>query len=660
MTVIVNGIETRDVHGDPYLRKDIDKWYAEQMKGDRMQLTLFMEALALIQKRPLTDLKSYFRLAAIHAAPWCEWDNVAQPTGGGSNGIKGYCVHNNYTFPTWHRVYIMLYERVLYDAMYEWIDQTVPKTKQDTWKKEAEEWRLPYWDFARFADRPASTADTFDYDNDHDRLRLPILCMMPNVQITAFPKGENPTIESRPNPLYKYMAPKPMGEFPDKFKIAGEKAEDSTNPNRKVEFTYPWDKCIATTKYGILDGSDANIWADGGQNWLQSNYALNEHPYYGDKDKDVNAEKLVPTLQDLVHRLFQYPITSWGAFSTTRYTSTNLTPPANSAKLQDDIPNAISLEFIHNNIHNFVGGTQFLRPPKEGIHLWGAGHMSSVSMAAFDPIFFIFHNNIDRLTAMWQMLHWKKWFDDDCSKPTQNNDLKPFHRTEEEFWKSDDVQNWRKLGYEYEILKGRTHHCDDDQKKIQADITKLYGNQTKKLFDGLPKQDGRQDDFVITVIYDKYALNGGAYKINLFLEGADNFRGPESEGFIASIYNFSSSLDSGACGNCQQQKEDGVKCIAQVPATVPIRHYLKRANKRLDEAPRPVYMALNSLGNPVKMDIHVQLDISSRPYYKHPEHPDKDRPLRYKFLKFGTQAPDDSFPKAAGTEIMHPREQSRL
>ncbi|KAJ5812716.1 Di-copper centre-containing protein [Penicillium robsamsonii] len=609
MVFIVKGIDTHDTNGDPYLRKDIDKWYADQVKGNRMQLTLFMEALALIQKRSLDDLDSYFRLAAIHSAPWCTWDGVEQPHVDGPDEIRGYCVHNNYTFPTWHRVYLMLYERVLYDAMYEWINKTVPEPNKDTWKKEADEWRLPYWDFARFADRPASTAGALEYDIDHDRLRLPILCMMPNVQITVFPKGKDPTIESRPNPLYKYEAPKPMGEFDDPFKITGEHAKDETNSDHKIEFTYPWDKCIATTKYGILDGFDASIWADGGQNWLRANYALNEHPYYGDKDKGVNAEKVVPTLQDLVYRLFQYPLTSWGAFSTTRYTSTSPNPPVEhksvdtqSAKLQGDIANAISLEFIHNNIHNFVGGTQFLRPPKEGIHLWGAGHMGSVAMAAFDPIFFIYHNNIDRLTAMWQMLHWEKWFDDDHSKLTRNNELAPFHRTEKEFWKSDDVQDWRKLGYEYEILKGRTHSCEDDQKKIQGNIATLYGNHTKDLFDGLPKQDDRQDDFVITVIYDKYALNGGAYKINLFLEGAKNFRGPESEGFVASIYNFSGSLASGACGNCQQQKADGVKCIAQVPATVPIRYHLKRENKRLDEAPRPMYMVLNSLGNVSRTD----------------------------------------------------------
>lgn len=109
MPVIVKGIETRDANGKPYLRKDIDKWYAEQAKGNKIQLTLFLEALALIQKRPLDDLLSYFRLAGIHSAPWCKWDDVDQPPEQ-PNRIPGYCVHNNYTFPTWHRVYMMLYE----------------------------------------------------------------------------------------------------------------------------------------------------------------------------------------------------------------------------------------------------------------------------------------------------------------------------------------------------------------------------------------------------------------------------------------------------------------------------------------------------------------------------------------------------------------------
>ncbi|KAE8356243.1 common central domain of tyrosinase-domain-containing protein [Aspergillus coremiiformis] len=632
MTIIVGGIKTRDAENKLCLRQDIDKWYVEQDGGNRIQLTLFVEALALIQKRPLDNLLSYFRLAAIHSAPLCEWDDVPQPrkTEGREDRIPGYCVHNDYTFPTWHRVYMMLYERALYDAMGEWIGTSVPANLQATWKEEADKWRLPYWDFARFADRSLSTLGCASESGiEHDSCRLPILCMMPNVRITVFHKDEDPTIESRPNPLYKYVTPKLMGELPPPYTITGEKVPEKRDEvSGKVTspgFTLPWDKCNASTKYGILDGFHASIWADGGQNWHRANYALNEHPYYEDKDKGVNAGRPVPTLQDLVYRLFQYGLSSWGAFSSTCFKSgiPEKEKPEGIEKycpeLDGDIKNALSLEFIHNNVHNFVGGSQFPRPPKDGIHLWGTGHMSSVPVAAFDPIFFIYHCNIDRLTAMWQILNWDKWFDDKESQKTLDKDLTPFHKdADRNFWKSDD--------------------------KILEDIATLYGNPTKTLFDRLPAAHGVQYDFVITVIYDKYALNGAPYKINLFLGATNNFRGPDSEGFVASVYNFSGSLESGACGNCQQQKKEGVMAIAQVPATVPVRYYLAKAGIDIPSSknlPELVYMALNSLGNPVQMnegDIHVELHTSQRAYYAHPFKPDDNDPLVYGFIKDGRQA----------------------
>ena len=132
--------------------------------------------------------------------------------------------------------------------MYEWINKFVPANSQSAWKEEADKWRLPYWDFARFADRPKSTPGALEYDIDHDRLRLPILCMMPNVHITVFPKDQGPTIEARPNPLYKYVTPKLMGELPGPYTITGEKigekkVDDPEKPGQKKvlypEFTYP-------------------------------------------------------------------------------------------------------------------------------------------------------------------------------------------------------------------------------------------------------------------------------------------------------------------------------------------------------------------------------------------------------------------------------------
>ncbi|CAG7917753.1 unnamed protein product [Penicillium olsonii] len=653
MTVIVKGIETVDEKGAPYTRKDIDEWYIEQAQGERIQLSLFMEALALIQGRELTNLLSFFRLAAIHSAPWCQWDDVPQPPED-PDRIPGYCVHNDYTFPTWHRVYMMLYERTLYEAMYEWINLNVPVDAQDTWKNEADKWRLPFWDFARLGcqlpDLP-EPKDNIPTDGLSGQLRVPFLCMVPKVGVRVFPKGKNSavedsTVEPKPNPLYQYTATSLMGDLPDPFTITGEFQAEDTDKHIPA-FTYPWDKCQSTTKYGIRDGYDSSTWVDGGQSWCQSNYALNEHAYY----HDIGNEGTTPTIPDLVNRLFQYGLDSWGAFSSSRYPSKQQGRGSQkeaegrrgSDVLGSEVKNAVNLEFIHNNLHNFVGGTQFLRPDDDHMKLWGAGHMSSVHMAAFDPIFWIYHNNIDRLTAIWQSLNWDKWFDDKHSQPVRDNELKPFHDTERTFWKSDGVREWQKLGYEYGILKGRGHG-DAGRKPILDDIHRLYGSPTQNLFDGLPKGPSNEhDDYVITVIYDKFALNGAAYKINLFLgdaEGEDDgkFRGPESEGFVASIYNFSGSLSSGPCGNCEKQKAEGAKCIAQVPATAPMRRYLAKYKMGPSEALLPVYVPWDNVGNSVKMDITVQLHRSSRSYFKYPLMPSPDDPLEYKFVNHGRQS----------------------
>ena len=104
---------------------------------------------------------------------------------------------------------------------------------------------------------------------------------------------------------------------------------------------------------------------------------------------------------------------------------------------------------------------------------------------------------------MWQMLNWEKWFDDDCSMPTKCDELWPFHKTETTFWTSNCVQEWDKLGYQYEILQGRDHNVKEDREKVLEDIEVLYGKPTEDLLDGLPPHKGEHDDFVITVIYDK-------------------------------------------------------------------------------------------------------------------------------------------------------------
>lgn len=46
---------------------------------------------------------------------------------------------------------------------------------------------------------------------------------------------------------------------------------------------------------------------------------------------------------------------------------------------------------LTDQLQNWVGGTMFVRPKTQDMKLWGAGHMGSVFMAAFDPIFWVYH-----------------------------------------------------------------------------------------------------------------------------------------------------------------------------------------------------------------------------------------------------------------------------
>ncbi|CAG8443278.1 6083_t:CDS:2 [Cetraspora pellucida] len=97
-----------------------------------------------------------------------------------------------------------------------------------------------------------------------------------------------------------------------------------------------------------------------------------------------------------------------------------------------------SIEGVHDSVHDAIGGL--------------GGHMGYTDIAGFDPIFFLHHANVDRLVAIWQAIHPDhpdSWIiGDDKLAP-----LKPFLKTETEYWTSDDVRNIKNLGYTYPELK---------------------------------------------------------------------------------------------------------------------------------------------------------------------------------------------------------------
>lgn len=85
------------------------------------QFDLFMLALSILQDRSQSDPLSYFQIAGtcsffpkdyesdatlgIHGYPSIPWDNVD-----GEGTYPGYCPHESVLFPTWHRVYMALFE----------------------------------------------------------------------------------------------------------------------------------------------------------------------------------------------------------------------------------------------------------------------------------------------------------------------------------------------------------------------------------------------------------------------------------------------------------------------------------------------------------------------------------------------------------------------
>jgi len=105
--------------------------------------------------------------------------------------------------------------------------------------------------------------------------------------------------------------------------------------------------------------------------------------------------------------------------------------PLFSNHTADEGGTASSLESIHDSIHVLVGGN---------------GHMSSVPVAAFDPIFFLHHCQVDRLLALWSNVHPDTWVPDN----EVNQDLTPFWNAPTTFWASSNLQDFGgALNYTY-------------------------------------------------------------------------------------------------------------------------------------------------------------------------------------------------------------------
>ncbi|KAF3157991.1 hypothetical protein TWF225_004251 [Orbilia oligospora] len=182
-----------------------------------------------------------------------------------------------------------------------------------------------------------------------------------------------------------------------------------------------------------------------------------------------------------------------------------------------------ALEKLHNDVHMQVGGN---------------GIMGLISYAAFDPIFWLHHNNIDRLLAIWQAANPGKYLTPDTATPSfkrrvQEGDqddldtpLYPWKHTDGTWWTSNDVKdvtNIWKYGYGYPEVpcyyQGDTNTLDDHATEA---INRAYGDI------GVPRIKGRAavksasvagrnvTEWDINIIVDQAELPG-TFSIYVFL-----------------------------------------------------------------------------------------------------------------------------------------------
>jgi Common central domain of tyrosinase len=156
----------------------------------------------------------------------------------------------------------------------------------------------------------------------------------------------------------------------------------------------------------------------------------------------------------------------FGSFDSRRQSTLNLFTDSAYNQFSSDLEN------IHNTIHVQVGG-----------------HMTFVPRSAFDPIFYLHHTNVDRLTAMYQAALPGVTLTPQRRSPTfalggagpddLSTRLYPFRHPNRNQWTSNDVANAESIftyGYSYpEVPQGLS--ADDLQAFVTQKVNELYAPQ---------------------------------------------------------------------------------------------------------------------------------------------------------------------------------------
>lgn len=349
-----------------------------ELARDSVKLNAFLRAFKRIQELPHDDENSFWVIAGYHGEPFegSKWKLDGKEVDGKVTPDMywgGYCQHGNILFPLWHRAYLIRLELALRSVMEDGDDVTVP-----------------YWDY--------SSRESMKYG-------IPEILTVSHVKIDG---------ETVPNPLHSYEYPLALSsEDADKY---------YHKPKGTRTCRYPFS--------GIQSPQPAKMVAD-----IHNSLVGNLLKFFNHSDTDALNNNLElwmknpadPSSPNSVYvqlkKCLQSP--NYTVFSNVN-SATSDTVGHTSGTV-----GYCALEQPHNDIHLATGG--FTNPDwnerwksiKEGHRqmkylIPGAnGDMGENETAAFDPIFFFHHCNIDRMFWIWQMRHRQTTnlkFDEDCPK----------------------------------------------------------------------------------------------------------------------------------------------------------------------------------------------------------------------------------------------------
>ncbi|KAI0482566.1 hypothetical protein GGR56DRAFT_620540 [Xylariaceae sp. FL0804] len=414
-------------------RTDIDVMIRDKPDS----FNLFLLALEEIQRpdhKP--SIMRYAEISGIHGLPLKEWDNVRgkeydPKSAHGLDAIgSGYCVHAKTTFPIWHRAYLAMIEQSIFVTMLDIAQKWTRPEDRKRYEQAALDFRLPYWDYYRprggrvnFPGVIENGYTSYSYDYS-----CPIAFTMEEVNVLMYPDNQPVTMD---NPLHHWTFEKDF--VPESDWVAA-------NAGTENKQQYLRER---TTRYPC---PEVNQLEDAKTSVEMLNNVLNA--------LRMDSNRLVMSF--LLHKTYD----DYEIFASSQ-TKEELLPDASKWARYLAEKGSGSLEGLHNNYHAFIGGNSTMQDgdgQKRFIAGGGGGHMSQVSTAAFDPIFWMHHGQIERLATIWQGIHagdpnsWLKSAED------QDQPLVPFRERPgsepASMWKPRGLRDHTVLGYTYAELQG--------------------------------------------------------------------------------------------------------------------------------------------------------------------------------------------------------------